>query len=58
MGIPPLHTNDYRDKNDILDSEGIKIIEEEEKSESEGEEEDDEDDTIHVQSQPDKDRQS
>ena len=58
MEIPPSHTNDYRDKNDILDSEGIKVIEEEEKSESEGEGGDDEDDAIHVRSQPDEDRQS
>jgi hypothetical protein len=43
MGIPPSWTNDYRDKNDILDSEGIEIIEEEEKSGSEGEREVDED---------------
>jgi hypothetical protein len=58
MGIPPLHMNDYRDKNDILDSEGIKIIEVEGKSGSESKREDDEDDAIHVPSQPDEGRQS
>jgi hypothetical protein len=31
MGVPPSHTSDYRDKNDILGGEGIEIIEEEKK---------------------------
>ena len=57
MGILLSHTDDYRDENDILDSEGIEIIEAEERSESEEEDGEDENDTINVQSQLHEDRQ-
>ena len=55
--IPLSHTYDYRDENNILDSECIEIIEAEERSESEEEDGENENDTIYVQSQLHKDRQ-
>jgi len=57
MGIPLSHTDDYRNENDILDSEGIEIIEAEERSESEEEGGEDENETIYAQSQLRVDRQ-
>ena len=50
------HTDDYRDEDNILDSECIEIIEAEERSESEEEDGENENDTIYVQSQLHKDR--